>query len=52
MEFFSIAQITGYVAFLLLVAAFLQTSDLRTKLILTIGQAVLVLHFFLLSEPL
>lgn len=47
-----VAQTFGILAFLVLVYAFLQKADFRTKFFLTIGQAILVVHFFLLGEPL
>src|SRR5690242_1960148 len=51
MPWFSLAQIVGYVSFLLGAAAFLQRSDRRMKLWLVGQSATYAIHFLLLGNP-
>lgn len=50
MQFFSPAQCVGYLAFVLGVAAFLQKSDRRLKLLNSIQGLAYAAHFFLLGN--
>lgn len=50
MEIFSAAQIAGYGAFVLGVAAFLQTSDRRLKVLLSGETFAYLVHFLLLGN--
>jgi hypothetical protein len=50
MEFFSYAQLTGYVAFVLGVLAFLQKSDRRLKVLIATESLVYGVHFVLLGN--
>ncbi len=50
MEFFSYAQLVGYVAFVLGVLAFLQKSDGRLKLLIAAESLVYGVHFVLLGN--
>lgn len=51
MSFLSPAQLLGYLAFALGVAAFLQRSDRRLKLLLAVESLAYVVHFALLGNP-
>jgi uncharacterized membrane protein YbaN (DUF454 family) len=51
MQWFSVAQIVGYVSFLLGAVAFLQRSDQRMKLWLVGQSATYAIHFLLLGNP-
>lgn len=51
MQFFSIAQCVGYVAFVLGVSAFLQKSDHRLKALNASESLVYSVHFTLLGNP-
>jgi|GEM_PF-169995 hypothetical protein len=51
MDFFSPAQIVGYVAFVLGITGFLQKSDFKLKLLVGGESAAYALHFFLLGNP-
>src|ERR1043165_9856782 len=51
MQWFSVAQIVGYVSFLLCAVAFLQRSDRRMKLWLVGQSATYAIHFLLLGNP-
>ena len=51
MHWFSIAQLVGYVSFLLGAAAFLQRSDRDMKLWLVGQSATYAIHFLLLGNP-
>lgn len=51
MQWFSLAQIVGYVSFLLGAVAFLQRRDRRMKLWLVAQSATYAIHFFLLGNP-
>jgi hypothetical protein len=51
MDFFSSAQIVGYIAFVLGITGFLQKSDMRLKLLVGAESVAYMLHFFLLGNP-
>jgi hypothetical protein len=51
LNWFSAAQCAGYLAFVLGVASFLQTSDRRFKLLMSGECLAYVLHFWLLGNP-
>jgi hypothetical protein len=51
MQYFSVAQCLGYVAFVLGVAAFLQKDDRRLKLLIACESLVYAMHFALLGNP-
>jgi hypothetical protein len=50
-DWFSLAQCTGYLAFMLGVASFLQTDDRRFKLLMTGECLAYIMHFALLGNP-
>ncbi|MGM9482436.1 YgjV family protein [Roseateles sp. NT4] len=50
-DWFSLAQLLGYVAFVLGVACFLQTDDRRFKLFMTGECIAYIAHFALLGNP-
>jgi len=51
MRLFSPAQVVGYIAFILGIAAFVQKADRRLKVLLAAESLVYALHFFLLGNP-
>jgi hypothetical protein len=51
MDFFSPAQIVGYVALVLGIAGFLQKSDFKLKLLIGGESTAYMVHFFLLGNP-
>lgn len=48
---FSLAQITGYIAFFAGIIAYLQKNDLRLKLYSALECAIGVVHFWLMGDP-
>jgi len=51
MRLLSPAQVAGYIAFVLGVAAFFQKADRRLKVLLAAESLIYALHFFLLGNP-